>query len=66
MNLDNYLKTLGRGGAAKLAKAIDAAPPLVTRWRKGERKPSPLYAKRIEQVTLGQVTVKDLRPDFFE
>jgi DNA-binding transcriptional regulator YdaS (Cro superfamily) len=32
----------------------------------GAKKPSPLLAKKIEKVTLGLVSAKELRPDIFK
>jgi DNA-binding transcriptional regulator YdaS (Cro superfamily) len=51
------------GGKAALARLIGVSPPTVQQWANGSR-PVPLdRCVRIEQVTNGAVTRKDLRPN---
>ena len=51
------------GGLGALARILSVSAPTVSQWKSGIR---PIPAERcveIEQVTNGQVTRKDLRPD---
>ncbi|PID44071.1 MAG: Cro/Cl family transcriptional regulator [Proteobacteria bacterium] len=49
------------GSRAKLAKVVGVTPQAVHKWEK-QKIPS-ARAIQIEQITNGEITVKDLRPD---
>ena len=53
-------------GAANLARKLGVSPQAIHGWKKSER-PIPVdRCTQIEQITLGAVTRKDLRPDDWE
>jgi len=54
------------GGAQVLATKLDVSRGLISHWFSGFRPITPEKAKRIELISGGQVTRKDLRPDIFE
>lgn len=61
MDLETYLSTSET--AASLAARIGVTPAFISQWRSGYR-PVPIHlAVRIEQMTQGGVTRRDLRPD---
>lgn len=63
MKLSEYIDAEPRGAARRLAKAIEAHGPDVSRWISGER-PIPAHrAAAIEQATKGQVTRQEMRPN---
>lgn len=56
------------GGQAQLAKALsepnaNVSPTFVHQWVKGWRSVPPKYCTKIEALTQGAVSRKDLRPD---
>ena len=54
------------GGQRRLAYALDLQQPSnVSQWVNGVRKIPVKYIKTIEQLTDGQVTLEELRPDIF-
>ena len=69
MNLLQYLASPGALTVAQLRAAIGAASDAqIRQWQHGyaDRRPSAKYAKRIEKVTKGAVTERELRPDDFD
>lgn len=61
MNLNDYISEK-RGRLTKLAQAIGAHSPDVSRWAKNKR-PVPIpHCSSIEEATGGLVTRKELRP----
>jgi len=58
MKLDNFIKTNGMT-YEEFAKSISVAPPTVSRYAKGKRKPKDGIMRRINKVTNGQVTAND-------
>ncbi len=52
------------GTQADLARLLDVTPQAVTHWLNGARPIAPLKAVAIEELTKGQVTRLELRPDF--
>ncbi|MFW7225363.1 MULTISPECIES: transcriptional regulator [unclassified Serratia (in: enterobacteria)] len=63
MNLKQYIKTLKRGDAKKLAEKMEISPSHLSQMAAGLSPISPARAVEIEQLTLGVVTRIDLRPD---
>lgn len=66
MKLSEYLAAGGWGSISKLANQIGAHAPDVSSWAsesEDSRSVPVVHCVRIEQVTEGQVTRKDLRPD---
>lgn len=63
MNLKQYIDDLPRGGASALAEAIEVPPSFLSQMASGKASVNPTYAVKIEQVTNGRVTRKDLRPN---
>ncbi|WP_373766364.1 transcriptional regulator [Glaesserella sp.] len=62
MELQEYLST-ERGEAARLAKFIKVAPPIVSFWASGKRQVPAEHCPEIERFTNGKVTCEELRPD---
>ncbi|MES2586976.1 MAG: YdaS family helix-turn-helix protein [Pseudomonadota bacterium] len=63
MNLSKYINKHPRGELARLAKAISAHAPDISRWASGKR-PVPVHkVASIVDATNGAVTRKDLRPN---
>lgn len=52
------------GGRVAVAKMLKVTPQAIHKWEKNKI-PSE-RAIQIEQLTKGEITVKDLRPDLFE
>jgi DNA-binding transcriptional regulator YdaS (Cro superfamily) len=52
------------GSKAKIGRALGVTPQAVTKWENANV-PSE-RAIQIEQITKGEITVKDLRPDLYE
>jgi DNA-binding transcriptional regulator YdaS (Cro superfamily) len=65
MLLIDYLAA-ERGRAAALARAIDVKPAQIGKWVKGVRPIPTKKCVRIERVTAGQVTRRELRADWAE
>lgn len=63
MTLDRYIKSAGRGAISKIAVAIGAPIPDVSRWISGKRPVPIARCVAIEMATDGEVSRKDLRPD---
>lgn len=63
MQLQEYLNKCGRGEIARLAKAIQIAPPIVSFWATGKRQVPAERCPEIEKFTEGKVTCEELRPD---
>lgn len=53
------------GTQTALADAIGTSQPFVSQWVLDYRPVSPRFARKIEEVTGGQVTRYQLRPDVF-
>jgi transcriptional regulator with XRE-family HTH domain len=62
MNLTDYLQTTTQ---AEFAKRLGVTQGLVTHWVNGRTRITAERAVQIEQVTDGQVTRHELRPDIF-
>ncbi|MFY2845622.1 transcriptional regulator [Achromobacter ruhlandii] len=63
MDLNSYLNRDDASSAAALARHVGVSPALVYQWRTG-RRPVPVeHCAAIEQVTGGDVSRRDLRPD---
>lgn len=62
MDLQSHTGT-ERGAAAKLARALDVPPVLISQWANGTRPVPDARCPDIERATDGRVTVDDLRPD---
>jgi len=62
MDLKTYLSQ-ERGRANRMARAIGAHQPDVSRWARGERPVPKHYGWPIEKFTGGAVTRRDLFPD---
>ncbi|WP_082439305.1 transcriptional regulator [Alloalcanivorax xenomutans] len=52
------------GNKSELARLIGVKPPTVQQWINGERPVPPRRAARIEEVTHGRVSRRDLCPGF--
>lgn len=63
MNLKNYLSTLERGGASRLAESLGVSISYLSQMASGDTAISPARCVAIEQATGGAVTRLDLRPD---
>lgn len=65
MNLDEYLSRDGAQSVVAFAAEIGVSPDQVRQWRyaHADRKPGPVHAVAIEQITNGAVMRWDLRPD---
>lgn len=65
MDLHTYLSQDGAPTATDLAKRLNINPDQLRQWRHkySGRRPSPESCVLIEQITGGQVTRQDLRPD---
>lgn len=63
MNLKQYIKTLKRGDAKKLAEKMGISPSHLSQMASGQSPISPARCVEIEGFTLGAVTRIDLRPD---
>jgi len=65
MTLAEYLAGQPHGAVSRLANAIGAHVPDVSRWAAGKR-PVPIHrCAAIERFTAGAVTRRHLRPDDF-
>lgn len=65
MDLRTYTENLPRGGMSALAEQLGITTVYLSQLaaRQNEREPSPVLCVRLEQLTNGIVTRKDLRPD---
>lgn len=63
MKFSDYIKQEPRGAIRRVANAIGAFEPDVSRWASGLRPVPVCRCAAIEQATDGAVTRKDLRPD---
>lgn len=67
MKLSEFFEKEGRGSLVKLAKAINAPYPDVSRWALGKRPVPVSRCLAIENATGGKVSRVDLRPnDYWE
>lgn len=64
MDIQSYLKKEGLT-QTEFASRIGVSSAAVSQWVKKARNVSPLWAKKIEGITSGAITRKDLRPDIF-
>ncbi|WP_072270889.1 transcriptional regulator [Serratia marcescens] len=62
MKLKQYISTLKRGGAKKLAEKIGASPSYLSQMASGVSPVPPALCPAIEEATSGVVTRADLRP----
>ncbi len=63
MKLKEYLSTLERGGASRLAKLLGISISYLSQLASGASSISPTRCIDIERATDGKVTRRDLRPD---
>lgn len=64
MKLRDFLKQKGRGSLGELARKIEVNLPDLSAWA-NEKRPVPIHhCLTIELATNGEVTRKDLRPDW--
>lgn len=63
MDLRTYLDQSERGEAARLARAVDVSPVMLSLYASGKKKPGPSTAASLERETRGQVACEDTRPD---
>ena len=49
----------------EIAKKLNVGESSVNHWRNGTRRISPLLALRLEHITDGVITRKELRPDIY-
>lgn len=54
------------GGQAKLAGILGLSQGAISHWLTGRAKISPRDALKIEKMTKGKFTAKELRPDIFD
>lgn len=66
MNLKEYFAEEPFGAKKEMAEFLGITPTWLSLLLRGDRKPSPALAKRIEMATQGLVTAKELRPDLFD
>lgn len=59
MKLSEYLKSKNMTGQ-QFADVVGCGQPMISLMTNGERRPSPELALRIEQVTNGAVTLREL------
>lgn len=62
MQLKNYLESLERGGAARLARALGISPSYLSQLASGEAPISPARCVKIEKELDGAVTRQEMRP----
>ncbi|MGO3396003.1 YdaS family helix-turn-helix protein [Serratia quinivorans] len=62
MKLKQYISTLKRGDAKKLAEKIGASPSYLSQMASGSSPVPPALCPSIEEATSGVVTRADLRP----
>lgn len=71
MNLDDFLSNVWSGTEAEFARLVSdsgevrARQQHINKIRRGRAKASPALAMRIEVVSKGKVTRRDLRPDIW-
>lgn len=65
MNLKEYFAEEPFGAKKEMADFLGITPTWLSLLLRGNRKPSPTLAKKIEKATQGLVTAKELRPDLF-
>lgn len=53
------------GSNKLLAEKLGVNPTFISQLISGHRKTPPVYCREIENLTGGQVTAEDLRPDIF-
>jgi DNA-binding transcriptional regulator YdaS (Cro superfamily) len=53
------------GGARKAAQALDVSESLISLIKLGQRNISYRQAQKIESITSGRISRKDLRPDIY-
>lgn len=63
MDLQEYLKIHGQAARIKLALALNTHPQQITNFAYGYRRPNIQAALKINRLTEGVVTLKELRPD---
>lgn len=63
MNLREYLNSLERGAAAKLAAQLEVSPSFLSQMAAGDAAISVKRCVMLESLTEGAVSRKDLRPD---
>lgn len=63
MTLNEYMAAQPHGAVSKMANAVGAHVPDVSRWISGKRPVPIAKCLLIEQYTSGAVTRRDLRPD---
>jgi len=51
------------GSQEKLAKALGVSQGAISQYAKGSKRPSAEVAIRLEEITCGQVSADDVRPD---
>lgn len=62
--MDNALTSyLQANSGAELARRLGVTPTSVSEWKTGRKTPDPERCVAIEQITNGEVTRIDLRPD---
>jgi DNA-binding transcriptional regulator YdaS (Cro superfamily) len=62
---NGFMRLIGYfGSKAKTGRALGVTPQAVTKWE-NTNVPSE-RAIQIEQITKGEITVRDLRPDLYE
>ena len=71
MKLSDYIEQIG---VNELARRLGCSKQLVSQWKnaeaaaaKGEvvRRPSPVLARRLEEISEGVVTAAEIRPDIY-
>ena len=63
MDLNDYLKSLNRGEIDALDKAAGTKPIYLRHISRGFRRPSMVLALKLESLTQGVLTARELRPD---
>jgi len=63
--MEKLLEYIDEIGGAVLAGKLGVSRGLVSHWRRGRKVPTPIMAKRLEEVSGGQITRVDIRPDVF-
>jgi DNA-binding transcriptional regulator YdaS (Cro superfamily) len=69
MNLAEYIKSQPQNKARQfrmlIMKKFDISNSAIRHWCNGTRKISPKFVLQLEQLTKGNVTRHDLRPDLY-